>query len=419
MSASDSAELRVLCVIDWLGIGGGAERLIVSLVPELGKRNVRVEVVDLFGCHNDIGVDLERQGFFVHRFNLPKRRFGFLGAIPRLRRLARDRAIDLIWGNLYIGNLCAMLAGVAATPSVIALHSPCYAEVELRRLPLRLRVLVEQQLGRLLPSGRVAVSHAVARDYEHALGWSDIDVIHNGIPAAALAERKRLRSREEVRTAYGLAVNDFVLVVPSRYCIEKGHAVLLEAARLLARKGTCPKIVCVGHGPLATPLREKAAALGLTNHTRFLGLLAQNDLFDLQLAADAVVLPSLREPFGIAAAEAMALGVPTILSRVDGLIEVAGESGAVLFEAGNADALANAILSLQTDRELQSQIARAGQERVVKLFDIGVCAQRWADLFVRLAPRAARASMNQAIDQRASLSETAHDVERERVVERA
>jgi len=70
-------------------------------------------------------------------------------------------------------------------------------------------------------------------------------------------------------------------------------------------------------------------------------LLRYDQLFPLIQSADDVVIPSLREPFGIAAAEAMLLGVPVVLTRVDGLIELVGDSeGALMASPGDARSLA-------------------------------------------------------------------------------
>ena len=82
--------------------------------------------------------------------------------------------------------------------------------------------------------------------------------------------------------------------------------------------------------PLLDRLRARAAELGLTEAVEFAPPMPHDQLFSLMQAADAVVIPSLREPFGIAAAEAMLLGVPVVLTRVDGFVELVGDSEGAL-----------------------------------------------------------------------------------------
>lgn len=76
--------------------------------------------------------------------------------------------------------------------------------------------------------------------------------------------------------------------------------------------------------PFLGQLRARAAELGLVGAVEFAPPMLHDQLFPLIQAADAVVIPSLREPFGIAAAEAMLLGTPVVLTRVDGFVELGG-----------------------------------------------------------------------------------------------
>ncbi len=137
----------------------------------------------------------------------------------------------------------------------------------------------------------------------------------------------------------------------------KGHAVLLEA---LARCATGPRLVLLGDGPLAGPLRRRAAALGLVDRVTFAGQ-AEPDWS----TCDLFVHPSLTEGLGTAVLDAMAAGLPVLASSAGGLPELVrpGASG-WLVPPGDPDALAAAldrVAGLPPDELLR--LGRAGWER--------------------------------------------------------
>jgi glycosyltransferase involved in cell wall biosynthesis len=193
--------------------------------------------------------------------------------------------------------------------------------------------------------------------------------------------------RAQIRAEHGALPDDFMIVTPSRYIPLKGHSVLLDALDILNReKSWLPKLV--GRG-LVTPfldrLRARAAELGLAGAVEFGPTLPHDQIFSLMQAADAVVIPSLREAFGIAAAEAMLLGIPVVLTRVGGFVELVGDSeGALMTAAGDPRSLAEAIWLLKTDPDLRRRVAARGRARIAENFEMSVCASKWARLFDRV-----------------------------------
>jgi glycosyltransferase involved in cell wall biosynthesis len=309
----------------------------------------------------------------------------------KLRRLGE---YDVIWGNLYFGNLYALLLK-ALRPrarAVISMHGPGYAKWQVEGRWQHARVDIERRLGLRYADTVVAVSQAVADDYSAAMGWSNITVIHNGIPVSALASRPKPK-RSSVRERFGIDDSTFVFVIPSRFVPHKGYTVLLDAVRhLIAANETSATFLAVGLGPQLPELITLAKTLGVDNRVRFIDTMSQPELFDLVGASDAVIVPSLREPFGIVAAEAMALGAPAILSAVDGLIELAGSGAetALMVPPNHPRALADAIRRLETDAGLRTRVAAAGRKRIIETFDISACADAWASLLTRVARSEAR-----------------------------
>lgn len=181
-----------------------------------------------------------------------------------------------------------------------------------------------------LVNARVAVSQAVLESYPKLLG-SNINCIYNGIPVANLPAKLTIEQKLITRKQYDVDKDDFLVVVPARYVEVKGHAVLCAALALLKdRYNWCPVCLAVGNGDLKFSIQRNIESLNLENYFHLLDALPQDKLFLLIQSADAVVLPSLIEPFGIAAAEAMALGTPTVLTDIDGFKELVGDSNSAL-----------------------------------------------------------------------------------------
>lgn len=129
---------------------------------------------------------------------------------------------------------------------------------------------------------------------------------------------------------------------------EKGLHTLLTA---LAEAGN-PPFTIVGDGPLADPLRQQAAELGLTN-TTFTGQLSGTAVQDVVASARYAVVPSdVDETFSLVAAEAMAAGRPIVVSRMGALPELADNSRGLVFEPGNPRDLSRKIKELDSDPEL-------------------------------------------------------------------
>lgn len=362
-------------------MGGGAEQLLVDLLPEMRRRGVDVEVAALFHCADDLGTELQRAGVIVHRLDLAGP-FSLIDATWKLRGLVRKRNFNVFWGHLYYGNFYASLARKLAGHGAVAvtMHSVGYSQAP----PKRFRERIAIRLERFVLSSadlRVAVSQAVRQDYAAYFGLGDIVVAYNGTDCRRLASLLPT-TPETTRSGFGLSADDFLVVTPGSLLAKKGHAVWIDAIqRLRDCHGFQPKAVLCGDGPLSEVLATDIAHRGLANQVTVLPAIPHERLLPLIAAADAVVLPSLREPFGIAAAEAMALGAACVLSDVDGLRELtAGADCALLVPPGDADALAEAIIRLHSNPALASDLGRRAREHVCARFGIATCAERWIGL---------------------------------------
>ena len=113
-----------------------------------------------------------------------------------------------------------------------------------------------------------------------------------------------------------------VVLFLGRVTYQKGPAYFLEAAARGVRALPNVRFVVAGNGDLLPSIVERTASLGLARHVRFTGFLSGTDVERMYRKADVYVMPSVTEPFGIAPLEAMAFGVPVIVSRTSGVSEV-------------------------------------------------------------------------------------------------
>jgi len=380
-------KIRVLCIIETLGRGGGAEQLVFSLAPELRKLDVEVEFIDLFSWPNDLGEDLEAMGFRVHRLNI-SHRWSLVEGLFKLRGIVARGGFDVLWGHLYFGNLYVQLAKLLFRNirSIVTLHSEGYCKALPKSVPAKIKTYIEGWLNSRADM-RVGVSNAVARDYQTYFGWDNVQVVYNGVPTLSIPTLISSDERHTIRDCYGLSDDDFLIVVPARLVKKKGHMYLLMALESLkADESLHPRAIFVGvKGGEYADIEHFISEHKLSGSISILEPLTQQNLFKLILAANVVVLPSLREPFGIAAAEAMVTGTPVILTKVDGFIELVGDSeSAILVQPESKQELADAIRKLMAEHKFAAELGARGRQRVIDNFDIGNCAAAWRGQFLSM-----------------------------------
>jgi N-acetyl-alpha-D-glucosaminyl L-malate synthase BshA len=159
---------------------------------------------------------------------------------------------------------------------------------------------------------------------------------------------------------------------------------------VLARvRRTLPaRLVLVGDGPERAPVEALARERGLADAVAFAG--PRPDVADDLPHADAFLLPSATESFGVAALEAMSAGVPVVAYRVGGLPDVVGDTGALVAPFDGA-AYADAVLAIVGDPARRAVLGTAARARAVERFDRARTLDRWEAYFGRVlaSPRTA------------------------------
>jgi glycosyltransferase involved in cell wall biosynthesis len=149
------------------------------------------------------------------------------------------------------------------------------------------------------------------------------------------------------------------LLFAGRLVPQKALGVALEAVRRNERV----TLVLAGDGPERAKVQAQAPP-----NARFLGALPRERVFELMRSADATLLSSDWESFGLVAAESLAVGTPVLAAAAGGVTEVVeNERNGLLVPAGDAVALAEAIRRFFADAELRARLAAAAAESVRRL----------------------------------------------------
>ena len=151
------------------------------------------------------------------------------------------------------------------------------------------------------------------------------------------------------------------------------------------------RFVVAGSGTAEADLREQASELGLDPYGTFLGWIGDDVLHSLYRIADLTVVPSLYEPFGLVALEAMASGCPCIVADTGGLREIvpADDRVGLRFNGGDPEHLATMVERLLTDEPLRDRLVAEASEHVLS-FDWADVAKQVALLYGEAAPAAVR-----------------------------
>lgn len=233
---------------------------------------------------------------------------------------------------------------------------------------------VEQELSKI--SHKIIVNSQFMKEQIRTQFGTDPEKIHL-IPNGIEINRFQGVSRSlDFRCAYAEENQKLVLYV-GRLVGEKGVYVLMDAIPAVLSKVPDVKFVIAGKGPEMEQLRQKAAALRITDNVMMPGFIPDDDLKSLYKCADVAVFPSYYEPFGIVALEAMVAKVAVVVSNTGGLNQIVenGVNG-MKFEAGNSRALADCIVELLLKPELAGRIVEQAYQSLQH-------AYRWDDIAVR------------------------------------
>lgn len=224
-----------------------------------------------------------------------------------------------------------------------------------------------------------------------------IAVIPNGIDPDDLRPHDE-PELQRLRAEFAEPGQKLVLLL-GRLVYEKGFQLALEAMPRVIAEAPGSRFLVAGSGTHEEELRRQAAQLGLLDHGSFLGWIGDDVLHSLYRIADVCVVPSIYEPFGLVALEAMASGCPCIVADTGGLREVVPDDAAGLrFRPRDPAALADVAVKVLRDDALGERLVAEGLEHI-RSFEWADVAASTAELYGDLTGAGQGAESSAALER--------------------
>ncbi|MFN0095124.1 MAG: glycosyltransferase [Dehalococcoidia bacterium] len=367
---------RVLLVLQSTS-AGGMETHVVDLAAEYRRRGVDAQVVLPVGPELDgVAARLEALAVPCARVTTDARtgraaQVAGMRAFAALLRSFRPSVVHLHTGGATGGlAVAALVRALTRSTLVITEHDVPGAT------PGAPQQLTRGALDRLC-HGVVAVSrrNAALRTARLPVRARTFSVVLNGVPAPEVSPSTRDEHRLAVRALHGLG-HGLVFGSVVRLAEGKGLPTLLEAFAQCPPKS---RLLLVGDGPLREPLERQAADIGVAERVCFAG--QQSDPARYLDALDVFVLPVPAGSMSIALLEAMARGLPPIITFCGPEEAVISGQTGLGAAPGDPNDLARAMLDLADDPMLRRRLAAAAQEHVRRHYSVGRVADDLLDVY--------------------------------------
>jgi len=365
---------------------GGLARHVAGLSQAMAKKNVDVNVVTVGETREK---SYQEEGVLVHAISpnfLPAK--DFVSEILHLNFSLLEKSIKLIneWGKVdiihahdWLVAFCARaLKHIYQLPLVCTIHATEYGRNNGLHTDLQ-RYISGVEWWLIYESWKVIVcSEAMRGEIRNIFQTPQdkIKVINNGI------DIKGIKIAKEIPRTNYVSPDEKIVLFVGRLVPEKGVQVLIEALPKVLAFEPKTKLLIAGKGPYENNLKELARAKGLENNVKFLGFINDYERDVLYRYADAIVFPSLYEPFGIVALEGMVSGSPVIVADTGGLSEIVQhEVNGLKCIPGNVDSLSEQIMRTFTDGQLVSRLVKRAQADVADKYSWDGIAKRTLNLY--------------------------------------
>lgn len=359
--------MKILHVITSLATGG-AEHLMVDLLPRLRGVGNDVELLVFDGTATPFLRQLRDAGIVVHRLGEGGNVYSPLH-IARLTKFLRR--YDVVHTHNTACQLFAPMAKLLSwsrTKLVTTEHNT----TNRRRGKWYFKPIDRWMYARY--SAIIAISEkaeSMLRAYVHP---KHLITIENGIDVDRYANAAAA-PRCEMVPEY--AEGDVVIAMVAGFRMQKDHDC---AVRAMAELPANYKLCLVGDGERRAEIEELIASLGLQQRVRLMGI--RSDVPNILKAADVNLLASHWEGLSLSSVEGMAAGRPFVASDVDGLREVVQGNG-ILFAEGNHRQLAEILLRLINNRDEYEKVARACADAATN-YDIALMVERYHQVYNEL-----------------------------------
>jgi L-malate glycosyltransferase len=354
----------------------GAEMLVAEIVRRM--RGVFEPTIFCLDGIGPLGEQLRQDG--VEVINLERRPGRDFRVAWRMARLIQRRGIDLVHAHQYTPFFYAALAKVALWGRfrlILTEHGRHFPDIVSPRRRLANRWLLGPMANAITGVCQFSADGLAQND---GFSRKKIAVIDNGI---VLDRYKPTGNRVEIRAGMGLDPERRYIANIARFHAVKDQAMLLHAFARVTTDREDVDLLLVGDGELRQTLTDLCRSLKIEGRVRFLGI--RSDVPELLRAVDVFTLTSLSEASSLTLLEAMASGVPVVVTAVGGNPELVrhGIDG-LHVPRGDATAAAAAILQILDDPELASRMGHAARQRVAERYQLDAAVAAYIRLYRNL-----------------------------------
>lgn len=272
---------------------------------------------------------------------------------------AGQLALELDFDVIHVHDWMSFEAGIevkriSGKPLIVHFHS---TEFDRNGVNINKEIFAIEQKGIEHADCIITVSNRT-RDIildNYKTSTTKIVTVYNAVSAINYSTKREIKNSDDKKTVTFLG----------RITMQKGPRYFIEAASIAIKKQTNLKFIVAGKGNLRDEMIQLTKDLGINDYFEFPGFIEDKDVTALFMRSDVFIMPSVSEPFGIVALEAMQTGLPVVVSKQSGVSEIA--KNLVKVDYWKTEMMANMIVDLLNNSTGNAELAKNGQIEVSKI----------------------------------------------------
>ncbi|NWF49727.1 MAG: glycosyltransferase family 4 protein [Ignavibacteriaceae bacterium] len=352
---------------------GGMEMVMLAMIKKLLEKGIWPELLCL--SESRMHIEANNLGIIIH----PIKSAGYFSPIAVLKAagLLRRMRYDLIHSHAS-KDLWILVPALRLVKSASKLIFTKHVGSFVVKKDFFHRFLYERV------NKALAISNAIAKNLNDTtpLKSDQIEIVYNGIDCAAFNPEKA--DRQKIRNEFKVSTEEVLIGMIGRFTPGKGHEEFLEMAKIISSGYNNVRFVIVGEASRGedeyeNEIKQMAGRLA-GNKIIFTGF--RRDIPDLLSAMDIFIFPSHAESFGVALVEAMAMELPSVCARAEGVLEIAKDGiTSLFFEKKNAADLTEKVEILLKDPLKRSELGKAARKRVIEEFEMEKFINRTIEIY--------------------------------------
>lgn len=362
---------RALLIIDSLQVGG-AQQMLLHTARQLSARGWALEVICLhYDKPNAISEGLEAlPGMKMFRLSSG---FYSLKAVWQIRGEICRFHPDVVETHLLRGNTAGLLAAkIAGIPTVAVMHAGGFGKEHKHKS----YNTTETFMVRHFADRIIAVGTLVRTFQQQRFPGRSIEILSNSIPIPP--EGWSIEKRREARGLLNLDETIPLAMAVGRMSAQKAYPDLFSAFQIVREKLPQAQLIIFGGGTLLEEMRSRVVEMGMEDEIRLPGVAADPSKY--LSGADVYVLSSSSEGLPMAMLEAMAAGLPVVVTRVGEVPAIVDASCGILLEAGDVNGLAKGMLHYLQNPQAARRDGAAGREIVKARYNL----ESWTDQLIAI-----------------------------------